>query len=118
MTGDGRSVIKKPLVWNLDRQTDGDPGGDLYRRIEMVIVGGTRTVVVGVGATEVKAIAVGGEAWQAPFGVAIPVTPTPGTRASDVREIEFLGNHLASNQLFFTERVGQTWRAWCIGAVP
>ncbi|KAI5480073.1 mitogen-activated protein kinase kinase kinase kinase 4-like protein [Pseudohyphozyma bogoriensis] len=104
VTGDGRSVIKKPLVWNADKTSDAEHGLDTYRRIEILIVGGNRTVVVGVGSSEVKAIAVQGEGGQAPFSSAISVTPTPSLRPNDAREIEFLGNHSVTNQLFFTER--------------
>ena len=114
---DGRSVIKKPLVWSLDKPADGDAGVDVIRRIEMLIVGGTKTVILGVGNSEVKAIAVGGGAGEAPFGAAIALTPTPGSaKTSDPRDVVFLGTHAASNQMFFTERVGQaSWRAWCVG---
>ncbi|KAL8283662.1 hypothetical protein RQP46_005457 [Phenoliferia psychrophenolica] len=118
VTGDGRSVIKKPLVWSLDKPADGDAGVDVIRRIEMLIVGGTKTVILGIGNSEVKAIAVGGAPGEAPFGAAVSLTPTtPNAKGStDPRDIVFLGTHSTSNQLFFTERVGQaSWRAWCVG---
>ncbi|KAK4699770.1 hypothetical protein P7C70_g6487, partial [Phenoliferia sp. Uapishka_3] len=116
VTGDGRSVIKKPLVWSLDKPADGDAGTDVIRRIEMLIVGGTKTVILGIGNTEVKAIAVGGGHGEAPFSAAVSLTPTTTSKSTEPRDIVFLGTHAPSNQMFFTERVGQaSWRAWCVG---
>lgn len=115
MTGDGRSVIKKPLVWSLDKAAEGDQGVDVYRKIEILIVRGTKTVVVGIGAFEVKAIAVGGAAGEAPFGPAVSLCPTVPPKSGDVNDIVFLGTQAKTNQLFFTERVGTSWKAWCVG---
>jgi hypothetical protein len=81
----------------------------------MLIVGGTKTVVVGIGSSDIKAIAVGGEQGQPPFGAAILVTAP--TRANDllaVREVQFLGTHAPSSQLFFSERIGQAVTIHCL----
>lgn len=91
---------------------------DVSQRIEMLIVGGNKTVVVGIGSSDVKAIAVGGEAGQPPFGAAIPVTAVP-TKVNDqlaVREVQWLGTHAGSSQLFFAERVGQQFTVQCLFA--
>lgn len=90
----------------------------MTQRLEMLVVGGTKTVVVGIGSADVKAIAVGGEAGQAPFGAAIPVTAAP-TGISDLlvtREVQWLGTHAGSAQLFFSERVGQQVTIQCLFA--
>ncbi|KAM0755931.1 hypothetical protein T439DRAFT_320630 [Meredithblackwellia eburnea MCA 4105] len=117
VTGDGRSVIKKPLVWSMDKGNEGEQVQDVYRRIEVLIVRGTQTVVMGVGSSEVKAIAVGGGPGEPPFGTAASLTPTSTSKSTEPREVIFLGTHAASNQLFFTERVGQaSWRTWCVAA--
>lgn len=78
----------------------------------MLIVGGTKTVVVGVGSNEVKAIAVQGEQDKPPFGAAVNVTPAPSSRSNDllaVREVHFLATHSQSSQLFYSERVGGSY---------
>lgn len=104
-------------MWSLDKASEGETS-DVSQKIEMLIVGGTKTVVVGIGSSDVKAIAVGGESGQPPFGAAIPVTAVP-TKANDiqaVREVQWLGTHAGSSQLFFAERVGQQVTVHCLFA--
>ena len=127
VTGDGRSVIKRPLVWSLDKAPESD--ADVYDRIEMVIVhaagaAAPRTVVVGLGNREVRAIAVGGEAGEAPFGQAVGVAGagvgvSAREREKDAakeREVKWLGTQGGGSQLFFSERVGQSWTVSVLAA--
>lgn len=117
VTAEGKSIIKRPLVWSLDKTGENETS-DVTQRLEMLIVGGTKTVVVGIGSSDVKAIAVGGEAGQPPFGAAIPVTAVP-TKTNDMlltREVQWLGTHAGSSQLFFAERVGQQVTIHCLFA--
>lgn len=118
VTGDGRSVIKRPLVWSLDKAADAD--ADVYERIEMLIVQQTRTVVVGMGTREVRAIAVGGEVGQAPFGTAVGVAGAGVSGGKDgkdtVREVKWLGTQQGGSQLFYSERVGQNWTVHVLSA--
>ena len=64
--GDGRSVLKKPFIWaNEIELSDSTPDPlrslHVWQRIEMLILqGGRKTVLVGIGATEIQAIEVGG----------------------------------------------------------
>lgn len=105
-------------MWSHDKGVEEELAPDVTQRLEMLIVGGTRTVVVGIGSADVKAIAVGGEAGQPPFGEAMPVTEVP-TRAGDLlltREVQWLGTHAGSSQLFFAERVGQQVTIHCLFA--
>lgn len=116
VTADGRSVIKKPLVWSLEKPAKSETL-DVYHRVEVLVVGGNKTVIVGIGSSDAKAIAVGGGTGEAPFGAAVPVTSRPTSKPSDmaaVREVQFLGTHAPTNQLFISERVGANFLVYAL----
>jgi hypothetical protein len=113
VTGDGRSVIKKPLVWSFDKP---EPDGDCFSRIEMLVSDqGSRTVIVGFGRVEAKAIDLGGEMDDSP---ACTITSLPPPKPSDypssIRAVQHLGTQHSSNQLFYSERVGQSFTVFCL----
>ena len=62
--GDGRSVIRKSINWQVEPNplvplSESMKVLDFFHRIETLVVGGTHTVVVGVGATQIQAVDVG-----------------------------------------------------------
>ncbi|CAH7675563.1 hypothetical protein PPACK8108_LOCUS10581, partial [Phakopsora pachyrhizi] len=60
---DGRSVMKKPFIWTNDRNSKplAHPTEQHGFRIEVIVVEQRRTMLVGIGSSEVKAFEVGGE---------------------------------------------------------
>ncbi|GAA6058745.1 hypothetical protein JCM10212_003433 [Sporobolomyces blumeae] len=104
VTSDGKSVIKRPVIWFPEKPTKPTDPEEMPLRIEILVVGGTKTVVVKVSPTDVTAIAVEGLTTTNPFSppvLASPSFPTPS--------IQFLATHSASQQLFFAQSVGQSW---------
>ncbi|GAA5919165.1 hypothetical protein JCM1841_002481 [Sporobolomyces salmonicolor] len=111
VTADGKSIIKRPLVWSDEKMTTGDESIEVDQRIELLVVGGTKTVVVKVGASDVKAIAVEDSPSTIPFSSAVSASPT-----SSRPVIEFLSTHSASQQLLFAQTVGQSWTIQCLAS--
>ncbi|GAA5865041.1 hypothetical protein JCM1840_005717 [Sporobolomyces johnsonii] len=111
VTADGKSIIKRPLVWSHEKLTTGDESTEIHQRIELLVVGGTKTVVVKVGASDVKAIAVEGSPSTNPFSSAVSASPT-----SSRPVIQFLSTHSASQQLLFAQTVGQSWTIQCLAS--
>lgn len=91
-----------------------------YTRIEMLVVKGDRTVIVGLGDGDGKVIAVGGEAPGEPiFSAAIPLGAGISSVEEDARQIQFLATHHApaSNQLFFAESLSLgSYLIYCLHA--
>lgn len=121
VTPDGRSCIKRPIIFNAD--TAGENTEEAYTRIEVLLVaGGTKTVIVGVGSTELRAVAVGSSnssLGQGVFGEAVDVLTGRGGKQDGAgggeRDIQFLGKTGAS-QLFFSESVAGSHTIYCLSA--
>lgn len=124
VTGDGRSVIKRPILFN--NPTPSLSPDDIYNRIEILIVGGKQTVIIASGPFGIKAVTVEEETGlqQALFGMAIEVEMSsvsklaPRENGSLDRNIQFLGMD-SSNQYFFSERLSGSgsWGVFCLSAV-
>ncbi|GAA6006423.1 hypothetical protein JCM10207_004928, partial [Rhodosporidiobolus poonsookiae] len=110
VTADGKSIIKRPLVWSQDKvDNSSEQGSDVPQHVEILVVGGTRTVVCKIGSQDVKAISVDGGSPSSPFSPALTVTSTR-TRPS----IQFLATHSPSQQLFFAQTVGSSFTVHCL----
>lgn len=116
--GDGRSVIRKAIQWNSKQPLpEGTPEHlralHHFTRIEMLVVqGGRKTVLVGVGATDLQAIDVGGPSTQdhAVQPSSIEVAPQQivkqRQKGSFIRDVAFL--HNSSSSLYFCETLGNS----------
>ncbi|KAK4057595.1 hypothetical protein OIO90_001240 [Microbotryomycetes sp. JL221] len=113
VTAEGKSVIKRPLVWTNDKtfQTGQSQVVEAPRRLELLVVDGAKTFVVSTSATEVKAIAVQGGVDEPSFTAAA----TANSRSAD--SIQWLGTHSLSSQMFFAERNGQQITIKCLAPV-
>ncbi|GAA5898688.1 hypothetical protein JCM6882_000898 [Rhodosporidiobolus microsporus] len=112
VTADGKSIIKRPLVWSHDRHEPTDPPTDIPQRIEVLVVGGKRTVVVKLSPFDVKCISVDGISSTSPFSPALTVSPSH-SRPS----IQFLATHSPSQQLLFAQTVGSSsYTIQCLAA--
>ncbi|GAA5913181.1 hypothetical protein JCM8208_001693 [Rhodotorula glutinis] len=106
VTADGKSIIKRPLIWSTE-QGPISPDIECLQRLEVLVVGGTRTVVVKLSPTDVKAISVDGGA--SPFSTAVPVT-RPNARG----QVSFLATHRMGQQLLFAQTVGPSTTILCL----
>lgn len=124
VTGDGRSVIKRPILFNATPSLSPD---DFYNRIEILTVEGKKTVIVGIGPFGIKAVKVEEETssqQQALFGVAVEVESisvsrnAPRENGSLDRNIQFLGMDSKGGQLFFSERLSGSgsWGVFCLSS--
>ncbi|GAA5857137.1 hypothetical protein JCM8547_007980 [Rhodosporidiobolus lusitaniae] len=102
VTADGKSIIKRPLVWSHERSDPSDTINDVPQRIEVLVVGGKRTVVVKLSATDVKCISVEGASTTTPFSPAVTVSQARGSG------VQFLATHRDGQQLLFAETVGSS----------
>ncbi|GAA6052565.1 hypothetical protein NBRC10513_003357 [Rhodotorula toruloides] len=109
VTADGKSVIKRPLVWGTDRPVV-DARIDGMQRIEVLVLHGKRTAVVRVSPQDVKVISVDGASPSQPFTSAIPVSP-----ARSRPRIQFLATHAAGQQLVYAQTVGSAFSIFCLG---
>ncbi|BGO94637.1 hypothetical protein NBRC10512_004934 [Rhodotorula toruloides] len=109
VTADGKSVIKRPLVWGNDRAAI-DTVVDGMQRIEVLVLHGKRTAVVRVSPQDVKVISVDGASPSQPFTSAIPVSP-----ARSRPRIQFLATHAAGQQLVYSQTVGSAFSIVCLG---
>ncbi|GAA6049505.1 hypothetical protein JCM3770_000820 [Rhodotorula araucariae] len=106
VTADGKSIIKRPLIWSRD-SSPASTDIECTQRLEVVVVAGARTVVVKLSSTDVKAISVDGG--SSTFSAAVPVT-RPNARAA----VQFLGTHSAGQQLLFAQTVGPSYTIQCL----
>ncbi|SCV71007.1 BQ2448_3769 [Microbotryum intermedium] len=117
VTAEGKSVIKRPLVWT-EAPTNPDPEQASFvepNRIEILICKRSTTVIINLTRSGIYAIAVAGlERDESPFGDTVSVAPASGLSSSS-REIAWLGTH-PSTQLFFAERVGSSFVIKCLYA--
>ncbi|GJN91514.1 hypothetical protein Rhopal_004537-T1 [Rhodotorula paludigena] len=111
VTADGKSVIKRPIVWGND-PLPVDPANEPPQRLEVLVLGGRRTVVVKLSPSDVKAISVEGASPTAPFSAATLVSPPRLVRPA----IQFLATHSAGQQLVFAQVVGQSFSIQCLAA--
>ncbi|BGP36622.1 hypothetical protein JCM10449v2_000523 [Rhodotorula kratochvilovae] len=109
VTADGKSIIKRPLIWSQDPSPPLASDTECSQRLEVLVVGGARTLVVKLSPTDVKAISVDGG--SSPFSAAVPVC-RPNARAS----IQFLATHYAGQQVLYSQTVGQTYTIQCLAA--
>ena len=124
VTGDGRSVIKRPILFNATPSLSPD---DIYNRIEILTVEGKKTIIIGIGPFGIKAVKVEEETTQpqqALFGVAVEVEMSsvsktaPRENGSLDRNIQFLGMDSVGGQLFFSERLSGSgsWGVFCLSS--
>ncbi|GAA5852956.1 hypothetical protein JCM9279_000092 [Rhodotorula babjevae] len=106
VTADGKSIIKRPLIWSSD-QAPASPDSECLQRLEVLVVGGTRTVVVKLSSTDVKAISVDGG--SSSFSTAVPVT-----RSNARGQVNFLSTHRVGQQLLFAQTVGPSTTIFCL----
>lgn len=116
VTGDGRSILRRPVTFGESGETPSSLE-DVFTRIEIIIVDGCKTVVVGIGAHGIKAVAIGEEV---PFLPAIDVVPSHRSRSTSSpvlreREIQFLGKD-SQNQLYYAERQRNSWVVFCLSS--
>ncbi|GEM06207.1 mitogen-activated protein kinase kinase kinase kinase 4-like protein [Rhodotorula toruloides] len=109
VTADGKSVIKRPLVWGSDCPLV-EGGTDGMQRIEVLVLDGKRTAVVRVSPLDVKVISVDGASPSQPFAPAIPVS-----LARSRPRIQFLATHAAGQQLVYSQTVGSAYAIFCLG---
>ncbi|GAA5932487.1 hypothetical protein JCM3775_005933 [Rhodotorula graminis] len=98
--------LSRPLIWSTD-QGPISPDAECLQRLEVLVVGGTRTVVVKLSPTDVKAISVDGGV--SPFSTAVPVT-RPNARG----QVNFLATHRMGQQLLFAQTVGPSTTILCL----
>ncbi|GAA5827052.1 hypothetical protein JCM11251_002223 [Rhodosporidiobolus azoricus] len=111
VTADGKSIIKRPLVWSHDRQVPTDLTTDIRQRVEVLVVGGKRTVVVKLSPLDVKCISVDGLSSTSPFSPALTISPMH-SRPS----IQFLATHSPSQQLLYAQTVASSYTIQCLAA--
>ncbi|GAA5969335.1 hypothetical protein JCM11641_007555 [Rhodosporidiobolus odoratus] len=118
VTADGKSIIKRPLVWSHEKSDPSEPPSESQQRIEVLVVGGKKTVVVKVGTTDVKAISVDGVSTTSPFSPALLVSPSSSSSSSPQNRsnIQFLATHTPGQQLLFAQSVGTSYTVQCLGA--
>ncbi|SCZ98405.1 BZ3500_MvSof-1268-A1-R1_Chr7-1g09126 [Microbotryum saponariae] len=118
VTAEGKSVIKRPLVWS-ETAISPDPEQASFvepNRVEMLICKRSRTVIINLARSGIHAIAVAGqERHEDYFGETLSVAPASGSSGNSLKEIAWLGTH-ASSQLFFAERVGSSFVIKCLYA--
>lgn len=102
VTADGKPVIKRPLMWPTERSEI----AACVPRIELLVLGGNRTVVLRVSTSSIGAIAVeGGSGGHQLFANMLSI-PASTSKSTD-REVTWIATHHPTSQLFFAERVGQ-----------
>lgn len=122
VSSDGKSILKRPIVFN--SETTGGMECLPYSRIEVILVeGGTKTTIIGIGKNEIKAVLIGGSSASLPappldsfFGEAIEVVTDASFRGAEgIKEIQSLG--AVNNQFFFSEKVGNYHSIHCLSSV-
>jgi hypothetical protein len=109
----GKSILKRPIIFNPEPSMV----AEAYQRIEVLLVeNGRKTVIVGIGPKEVKAVLVGGSSLA---NLAVQVV-TGGfhhrSSGSDVKkDTQFLAK--VRNQLFFSEKTGNSYSVYCLSSL-
>jgi hypothetical protein len=115
----GKSILKRPIIFNPEQVGESAVTGEAYQRIEVLLVeNGRKTVIVGIGPKEIKAVLVGGSSPGQLFGDAVQVV-TGGVHrgsGSDVKkDTQFLAK--VRNQLFFSEKTGNSYSVYCLSSL-
>lgn len=119
---DGRSVIKRPIPWCAQPlvetgELDPQESADIFDRIETLIVKGRKTVLVGLGPSDIQLVNMGSSTMQdtdePPFSPGVSIAPPlreqrkvhRGSDANgpDVREVTFLAK--LGRSIFWAEKV-------------
>lgn len=109
VTSDGRSIIRKPIVWT--RESDETTTlplqpDECLDRIEVVNVDQGRTsAVVAIGRSTLRVVKVTGEPAHAPYAGPVPIS-VPSRHHAAEAEYCYLGKVASTSQLFFAQRHG------------
>lgn len=107
------SVIKRPISWTLATDSISEEIEDLPQDVQILTVGGDKTVVVKFSPSDVRAVAVEGNSTSPSKLFSPPVLASPPITTSGV---QFLANHHQSHQLFYSQSIGQSWTIQCLAS--
>lgn len=118
---DGRSVLKRPFLWQspASKPTEADAG---LRRLEVLVVDQKRPIVVGFHATGVGAFEIGGktakssESWSNSAPLPVRALQIKAGAVPVSREVTYLGFSRTQNEVVWAERAGGTLGVFALSA--
>lgn len=109
------AVIKRPISWTLPTDSNSEETEDLPQDVQLLVVEGDKTVIVKFSPSDVRAVAVEDTSTSSSKVFSSPVLASPPNPSSSV---QFLANHHQSQQLFYSEMIGQSWTIRCLASLP